>query len=830
VTVDEQYEEGDGILASAGKGAHNMVYGAGAAVAAGAAAVTGANMAANRVGSEDERDVTIPGAGASARESASAAGLQKDAVEKIASVEDRAAEKVEAVDRKAMNEVAAIYRKRDVPMEMPAKKKFSPRTGRAIAGATAIAGAAGMASAAGLSSSDVDKIASIEAKAGQDVDKIDERAGDDIASVYEREGVSFAKPSITSSRAAVAATASGLKPSSVKKAAAIEKKATDKAAMADNIAVGEISAIYRENGLEPPAPKRKLISGKAGAIGAVSVVGAASAAAAAGLSSKDVHKIAAIEKKTGDEVHYINDKATKDLSSVYKKEGVEMPDVLSEAPSMSNVAAPIGVAATATAAGAAAAAGLGSGACRKVAGVEKRAADKIHKTDRKAMSEISSIYKKRGIEMETSKPKTFGTNSGRAVAGTMAVAGATGAAAAAGLSSSDVKKIADIELQTKEEIDEIDEKAGEEIAAVYHKEGVMMEEPEVGSSLFAGAASAAGLNPTSQKKVATIERSSTDRIGSTDRNAVTKISQIYQESGLKMKKSSSTKTKLGLMTAALGVSGATAAAAKSGMGSLDLARVREIENDATREMEGIDKEAGDDMAELYEKEGMWLDRPGASRAAGVAAATGLGFAAVKQVEATEEAAETHMDNLDKRAANEIIEADKEHALAMHKFNKKGMSASFMAKEEKAAAQNYGTIKEKVSGRIAKMDERAEDEVAAIYREQGSKLKAPRGFFTLRAASGATATTAAIKAAAEAAANRKKMFANLNSRSVATDESSGVLSSIGTAAHMGVYDVGHTIAKAGNAITGSDFEGPAEYDARAEYSAEQRARGCLSCSG
>ncbi len=388
-----------------------------------------------------------------------------------------------------------------------------------------------------------------------------------------------------------------------------------------------------------------------------------------------------------------------------------------------------------------------------------------------------------------------------------------------------------IEGRATKDIDTIADKANEDVTTVYKKEGVALDSPTMTS--VTAAATAAGLSVVAQRNAGAVADRSTKRIEAIDAQAVEDIDSIYRENGMTMEKPSPTQTKVGNLTSTVAVTGATAAAVTAKMGSLDIARVKDIESSATEQITGIDQQAGDDIAEIYQSEGKWYNKSGGSRAAAAAASAGLGLAAVKEIASVEEDAELEIEAIDKAGANEVCEADKIHAAQMYKNFKQGMSEDSIEVEEKMAANRYAIVESKVTTRIARSDKSAADKITEIYTKEGKTLEESNAPFTTRGSAGATATAAVIAAAARGAENRKLMFANhAEDRSTLKEESPGTLASIGNASHLAVYDIGAGVAWAGKSLTGGyvDFEGPPEFDARADYTPEQRAQAtCCSCS-
>ena len=112
-----------------------------------------------------------------------------------------------------------------------------------------------------------------------------------------------------------------------------------------------------------------------------------------------------------------------------------------------------------------------------------------------------------------------------------------------------------------------------------------------------------------------------------------------------------------------------------------------------------------------------------------------------------------------------------------------------------SVQKISAIETSASSKMATMDAKASAEITAVARKFGS------GKFT------DTDIAAALDKITEIA-----------SRSVGSedsDEESNILSELMYGIHLAFYDVGATVASAGTAITGRDYEGPEEYDERYE---------------
>lgn len=473
---------------------------------------------------------------------------------------------------------------------------------------------------------------------------------------------------------------------------------------------------------------------------------------------------------------------------------------------------------------------LSPASLKKTEAIQQVAAEKIARADKDAMEKIASIYSQRGVVMkgaEPSKMKTSARAAGTA-ATSVAVLGAGNAAVAAGLGPEDVNEIKKLESTTIDKIDQISDKTNQQVARVYQKEGVNLEMPP--KSRVTKEAAKVGLGVAAQQKLGAINDRGVERIAAIDAQAVKDIDSIYKENNMTMEKPSSNKMKKGNLTTKLAVTGASAAAAKAGMGSLDLARVRDIETDASEQINAIDMKAGDKIAEVYESEGKWYAKPGSSRAAAAAASVGLGLAAVKEIASVEESAEGKMDAIDKEAADAVIEDNKRHSAQMHKYVKKGCSKEFIDNEERTALHRYGKVESETMAKITNLDKTAEKDIAEIYSKKGkqiAKATTSSGGFTTRGATGATATAAAIAAATRGAEDRQQMFANqFYGHSTGEEEKTAdPISTIGNGIHLAVYDVGAGVAWAGKSLTGADFEGPPEYDARAHYTTEERAMCC-----
>ena len=462
----------------------------------------------------------------------------------------------------------------------------------------------------------------------------------------------------------------------------------------------------------------------------------------------------------------------------------------------------------------------------KSTSLQKKALKSIAVIDRKAVSDISEIYKENGMTM--AEPVATQTQVG-VLTVPLAVSGAASAAGEAKMNQADAARVAAIETAAMREIVTVDDEVGEKLEALHEKEGVSFTRP-TGAAAAAGiigagalgAAIAAGLTKSSQVKVGTVQQKAEAQIAAVDTKALSDVAAVYRENNLVMESRSPESTTLGLTTVPLGIIGAGAIASKTKMGSLDLARIANIEKKATVEIKSIDAQATDEVATIHEKEGVWFDRPGGSRAAKAAAAAGLGINAVKKIAAVENGAESQMTSIDNAAASEVIAENKTHASHMYKCAKKTMTMEFWDAEEESAAAKRFMIEERALGKIDSLDRSTEVQIAAIYQENGMSLEKPpteRGYFTARGAAGAPATAAALAAAAQMAVQRKENLAN-KSRSVPMPVTGddGIL-------HLGVYDLGAGVAAVGKAITGYDLEGPTEYDARAHWTPEQRARTC-----
>ncbi len=479
--------------------------------------------------------------------------------------------------------------------------------------------------------------------------------------------------------------------------------------------------------------------------------------------------------------------------------------------------------------GAAIAPGMSKVGMKKIAAVGMTATKSIAAVDSNALKEISEIYEENELSMP--QPVVAETKVG-VLTVPLAVTGAAAAASAASMNEADVARVAVIENAAKREITTIDEAAGDELEAIHAKEGLTFTRP-------AGAAAAAGilgagavgatiagaLSKASQIKVGTASQLAETQIAGIDAKAVSNVAAIYRENNLTMETPSPTTTQVGFIAAPLGIIGAGALAAKSKMGSIDIARIANVEKSAVEDIKSIDQKAVDEIAAINEKEGVWFERPGGSRAASAAAAAGLDIVAVKKVAAAEESAALKMDSFDSTAAADVAAASKKHASFMRTCAKKTMTLEAWDAEEAAAAKRYAKIEAKVLDKIDSVDRSTERDVAAIYAENGKTPQNPdgeKGYFTARGAAGATATAAAITMASNLAAQRRSNLGNL-SRSTpppAAASEDGIL-------HFGIYDLGAGVASVGKAITGFDLEGPAEYDARSHWTPEQRARTCCA---
>jgi len=339
------------------------------------------------------------------------------------------------------------------------------------------------------------------------------------------------------------------------------------------------------------------------------------------------------------------------------------------------------------------------------------------------------------------------------------------------------------------------------------------------------------ISASNQLVVASVKKEAEGEIAAVDSKAMSEIGEIYCENGMVIEPSERKSTAIGVLTTDLAVVGAGEAARRTTMGSLDLGRIAAIEQNSKDQINSIDKRAGDKIAAIHESEGKWFDRPDASRAASAAAAAGLGLVAVKKIASIEETAGEKIAAIDNKAAKVIAAADKKHAIHMFKCAKKDMSIAFWDGEEDAAATKYLKMEEAAADKIAQIDEKAEKLVRKVYNENGKELITDEDYFTVRGMAGPTATAAAIATAAKMAEQRRANFSNKRaSRTVSqasTEGSDSFLGIVGNTAHLAVYDLGAGVAAMGKAITGADLEGPAEYDVRSDWTAQQRASTCCA---
>lgn len=337
------------------------------------------------------------------------------------------------------------------------------------------------------------------------------------------------------------------------------------------------------------------------------------------------------------------------------------------------------------------------------------------------------------------------------------------------------------------------------------------------------------LSKPSQVKAGAVHKSAEAKIAMVDAKAVSNVESIYRQNNMSMETRSPTTAKIGITTTSLGILGAGASAAKTKMGSMDIARIVKVEKEACEEMKGIDNQAADELAAIHEKEGLWFDRPGGSRAAAAAAAAGLGIDAVKKIAATEEGAERQIDMIDNTAASEITAVSKEHAAHMNECANASMALELWDAEEASAVRKYSSIGDAAVARIDSVDRSTEKQVAAIYKENGmtfEKFNAGRNYFTARGATGAIATGVAIAAATKLAVQRRENLSN-KSRSAATATGPSSTTDDDGFLDLGIYDFGARVAAFGKALTGVDFEGSTENDARSQWTPEDRARTCCA---
>ena len=408
----------------------------GAAVAAAGAILTGSTTDKSAAVTDKPAAVTDK----SAAVTAGKAGLSSQVVKRIKAMEKDAANEIKSTEKKATQGIAAIFKKAKKPV--PSTK-----------GAFSDANYKEKATSAGLPASSVQKIEEIEQDAKAQITATQNALTTAIGDIHKKESAKEivsppSAPSTTPSTlavASVAVAATGLSAAAAASVADIEVATTKKIFDVDQKAADEIAAIYTAEGATM-APRSATIG--------AATVGAAGAAVVAGLSADAVKKVAAIESKAETEVAAIDNAAVKELASVYKKDGTEMPA------SKGFVGAR---AATVSAVGAAAVAGLGAATIQKIAAIESKVQEQDAATDESAVTKVAAVYKAAGVEMKTSEGLF---SSSRRITTT-----ATAAAAAAGLATLDVKKIADIEEEATNDINNRDAEATKEISALYQEDG-----------------------------------------------------------------------------------------------------------------------------------------------------------------------------------------------------------------------------------------------------------------------------------------------------------------------------------------------------------------------
>lgn len=764
---------------------------------------------------------------------ASAAAAKSDMahedVTRVAAIEVDAKEEIKGIEQKVGNQIEALCDKEGVTFERPSVANIT-QSGAFGRSAQPVAKAVTGASRDGLNgaATAVTGVAAVAVGAG---------------------GV---------------AIATGLSKFGQKKAESAQKKSAKKIADVDKKAMKEISAIYRERGLtmHDSDPKET----KVGVLTVpVAVLGASATATTANLNADGIRRVATIEVAAKEEIKSIDEKVGAEIEAIHNKEGLSFENpsfptvtrsaaaipssIVSSANNKISGAAIAGSTATIGLAGAAVAAGFSKSGQKKVAAVEKKSAKQIATIDKRATKDISTVYRKNFVKMTPLEAKETQLGS---MTVPISVIGASAAASAADVDPNIVAKIEQIENEAKAGIREVDGKATEELRDICNKEETSTDRQVAGpfvssttsatsptggvgkaavAAVGAAAVGAAGFfsmggsKKSSEQQSAAVQDRAAEEIAAVDGMAMDKVEAIYHENGLEMPTPEGKSVNVGIATAALGIVGAGAVARKTKMGSLDLGRIAKAEKDAADEIKSIDEKAADAIAAIHEKDGKWFARPGASRAAAAAAAAGLGLKSVKRIAFIEDEATSQMSAIDSEAAADVKAAGDVHASHMFKCAKKSMTLQSWDDEEDAAATKYAIIEEQAVQEIADIDEKTEDNIQAIYREEGQMMankENQRAYFTARGADGATATSAAITNAVRMANQRRDRLSNKMDR---RDGPDGTVLGM---AHLALYDFGATVASAGTTLTGADMEGPPEYDARATWTPEQRAsRSCCA---
>jgi hypothetical protein len=747
--------------------------------------------------------------GADYKGKAASAGLGASAVKKIGEIEKDAEEEITATRNAVKTAIGDIYKKEGISLPSPpsasnstpvvastattasvATPEAATKSASISTPAAAIGVAAAAAAAAGMGAAGVKKVSALEEKSKSKISAVDAKATKDIAAIYKTEGCTMPMDSTQAATvgaatvgAASIAAAAGLNPLAVNKVAAVERKAADEITIIETEKAEELATIYKKNGVKV---EKSALAEDSASRGAIET--SAGAAAAAGLGSASVKKIAAVEAAASAKKLALDSKAKSEISLLSKQISSSK---LSEAD----------VATKKT----------------KIAEIEKKVIKDIGAIDTKAVSDVEGIYKKGGVKVDSTKnlaliagatavgvvgvaafassqptessdavaiqASTTGVTDAASTVGAKTniadgiesaprmngVGAAAGAAAAAGLSASAVASVAAIEDATAKKIVDVDQKAADDIAAIYTAEGATMSTrpTTIGATAVgaAGAAVVAGLSLDAVKKVAAIEHKADTEVAAIDKAADKEMASVYKKDGAKMP-ASSWKGFSGSRAATVT---ATGAAACAGLGAATIQKIAAIESNANEQDAAADENAITKVSAVY-------------KAAGVEMKTSEGlFATNRRITTTATAA--------------------------------GAAAGLATLDVKKIAD----IEEEATNDICNRDADATKEISALYQEDGSDVKksAWNGFAAQRIATFGTMGAAA--AAASEALAAKRGLGGEERTYVSRDENDpdegNILSDLLYGIHMAIYDVGASVAATGNAVTGGDFEGPEEYDER-----------------
>jgi trimeric autotransporter adhesin len=649
-------------------------------------------------------------------------------------------------------------------------------SGAILTGTSANKSAAESAAASGLSSSSVQKISSLECQAIKTVEAMEGTANRAISDVYKKDGkeTTVAKGGLSNSSdgksAVEKAAIAGLGASAIKQISSIERNAVEGISNTRATAKAAIAGIYKKEGITMPS------SISAARSMAAPATAAAVAAMAAGLGSSAVKQISAIEEKAQAKAGSIDEKALKEIATIYRSEGATMSKPSTE----SIVVGSTIVGATSTAANA----GLSPSVVHKVAAVERKAADDIAILDAETAEDLEGVYNKNGLPMMKGAWKGFSASRG-------SLTTAAAAASVAGLGATSVKKISAIETSASAKMATMDAKASAEITAVARK---------VGSGKFTDTDIAAALD-----KISGIEKKVTEDMEAVDDKAIDDITAIYKRNGFAIDPAgwegpaipsaavaaaaaagealsggdfasdtprSSDNDVSGPVTLSAGVTAAVATAVgassmlaptksmRSVNGNVALDTSRASGNAVSRAASSVGKGSRnaatgfrDTLASMMgSNKSRTLTGVGAAASAAVAA--GLSSSAVKNVASIEKKAADQVVDIDTRAVKAIAAVYKEedetvasgpsYEIPLGTASVGAAGAAVVAGLRPAAVRKIAAIERKVNTTVDAIDENAAREMASVYKKDGMKMKSSawKGFGVSRAA-----TITAVGAAA-----------------------------------------------------------------------------------